>query len=94
MYTQTDVYVHRWMYMYTQTDDLVSPLIIYICAYINACGLATVSRIGKIIGLFCRNRLFYRALLQKRPIIFSILLTVATPYVNILYIYAYINACI
>jgi len=46
------------------------------CCY----GVATVSRIDKIIGLFCRICLFYRSLLQKRPIILSILLTKATLY--------------
>jgi len=44
-------------------------------------GVATVSRIEKIIGLsFVEFRLFYWALLQKRPIILSILLTKATQY--------------
>ena len=42
-------------------------------------GVATVSRIDKIIGLHAEYRLFYRALLQKRPKILSILLTKATP---------------
>jgi len=32
---------------------------------------------------FAEYRLFYRALLQQRPIILSILLTKATPYENI-----------
>ena len=41
--------------------------------------MATVSRIDKIIGLFCRISSFYRALLQKRPVIFKSLLIVATP---------------
>ena len=44
-------------------------------------GMATISRFLKIIGLFCRiSSLFYRALLQKRPIILRSLLVVATPY--------------
>jgi len=42
-------------------------------------GVATVSRIDQIIGLFCRIILFYRSILQKRPIILSIQLNVATP---------------
>ena len=44
-------------------------------------GVATVSRINQIIGLFCRiaSSLFYRSLLQKRHIILSILLAKATP---------------
>jgi len=42
-------------------------------------GVATISRLLKIIGLFCRISLFYWALLQKRPIILRSLLIVATP---------------
>jgi len=41
----------------------------------NIYGVATVSRIDKIIGLFCRISSLLRALLQKRPTIWSILLT-------------------
>jgi len=41
-------------------------------------GVATVSRIDEIIGLFCRISSLLQALLQKRPIILLILLTVAT----------------
>jgi len=36
----------------------------------------------KLLVSFAEYRLFYRALLQKRPIILSILLTEATPYVS------------
>jgi len=43
-------------------------------------GVATVSRIDKLYVSFAEYCLFYRALLQKKPIILSILLTVATPY--------------
>jgi len=39
-----------------------------------------ISRLLKILGLFCRICLFYRALLQKRPIILRRLLIVATTY--------------
>ena len=42
-------------------------------------GVATVSRIDNIISFFAEYRLFYRALLQKRPIILSMLLTEASP---------------
>jgi len=42
-------------------------------------GVATISRLLKI-GLFCRIPFFYRALLQKRPVILRSLLIVATPY--------------
>ena len=47
-------------------------------------GVATVSKIDKIIDLFAEYRLFYRALLQKRPMILSILLTKSTPYLSLL----------
>jgi len=43
-------------------------------------GVATISRLLKIIGLFCRISPFNRSLLQKRPIILRSLLIVATPY--------------
>jgi len=42
-------------------------------------GVASVSRIDKIQVPFAEYGLFYRSLLQKRPVILSILLTVATP---------------
>ena len=40
----------------------------------------------KLYVSFAEYRLFYRSLLQKRPIILSILLTKATPYVIIQYL--------
>jgi len=43
-------------------------------------GVATTTRLLKIIGLFCRISSFYRTLLQKRPLILRSLLIVATPY--------------
>ena len=46
-------------------------------------GVATISRLFKIIGLFCRISSRYRALLQKRPVILRSLLIVATPYVYV-----------
>jgi len=43
-------------------------------------GVATISRLLKIIGLFAEYSLFYRALLQERPMILRSLLIEATPY--------------
>jgi len=43
-------------------------------------GVATLSRIDKIVGLFAKETYKRDDILQKRPIILSILLTVATPY--------------
>ena len=45
--------------------------------------VASISRLLKIIDLFCRIWYFYRALLQKRHIILRSLLIVATPYLAI-----------
>jgi len=39
-------------------------------------GVTTISRLLKIIGLFCRIYLFYRAVLQKRPVIIRSLLII------------------
>jgi len=44
---------------------------------------ATVSRIDKFKVSFAEHCLFYRALLQKKLVILSILLTKATPHVSI-----------
>jgi len=49
------------------------------CVYLWRYGVATFSRLLKIIGLF------YRALLQERPIILRSLLIIATPYVYTCY---------
>jgi len=50
---------------------------------VHCYAMASFSRIDKIIDfLFAEYRLFYRALLQKRTIVQSILLTVATPYLS------------
>jgi len=38
--------------------------------------------VGSFMGLFAEYRLFYRALVQKRPIILGSLLTKATPYLS------------
>ena len=55
---------------------------VYVCG-MNVCmgWLRSVGSI-KLQVSFAEYRLFYRALLQKRPIILSILLTVATPYIH------------
>jgi len=56
---------------------------VYTYVHVNyAYGVALVSRIDKIVGLFCKRDQRRNDILQKRPIILSILLTVATPYVS------------
>jgi len=49
---------------------------------VSVYGVATISRL-KLQVYFAEYSLFYRALLQKRPIILRSLLIVATPYVPI-----------
>ena len=51
---------------------------IYICVY--GYGVALVSRIDKLQVSFAKEPYERGNILQKRPIILSILLTVATPY--------------
>ena len=68
------------------------------CRYEWCCvrpyGVATMSRLLKMIGLFCRISSLYRALLQKRLIILRSLLIVAGPYSHLtqtgMYTYKYI----
>ena len=43
-------------------------------------GVASVSRIDKIVGFFAKEAYKSDDILQKRLVILSILLTVATPY--------------
>jgi len=54
-----------------------------ISTQVEGYGVATNSRLLKIIGLFCRISSFYRALLQKRLMISRSLLIVATPYLTV-----------
>ena len=56
-------------------------------------GVASVSRIDKMIGLFCKKPYKRDYILQKRPTILSILLTVATPYVSIRGVTCRIQMC-
>ena len=59
--------------------------------YLDMGWLRSVGSI-KLYVSFAEYRLFYRSLLQKRPIILSILLTKATPYLCIR-INAYVHLC-
>jgi len=63
----------------------------------NVCGMGWLWLVGLIkLEVSCADyRLFYRALLQKRPIISSILLTKATPYAFIVCIVrVYLCMCV
>jgi len=48
--------------------------------HVKRYGVATISRLLKIIGLFCRISSLFRDLFQKRPMISRSRLIVATPY--------------
>jgi len=63
------VYVHTYIHTYIHTYP-----------HTTGYGVATISRLLKIIGLSVEYRLLYRALLQQRPMILRSLLIVATPY--------------
>jgi len=58
------------------------------------CGVATISRLLKIIGLFCKRAPEKRQYLQKRPIILRSLLIVATPYPKGLLIWLVVLRCV
>jgi len=77
--------------MYVPTHPYTTPISIYVSyihirtlhPYMYPMGwLRSVGSI-KLWVSFAEYRLFYRALLQKRPIILSILLPVATPYIHV-----------
>jgi len=75
IYVSQNLYIYRYLYQH-DVD-------IHINSFIRLCyGVALVSRIDKMIGLFCQEPYKRGNILQKRPIIKSILLTVATPYVQ------------
>jgi len=60
--------------MYVHTYTLIHFIV-------RACySVALISKLHKMIGLFCRTSSLDRTLLQKRPIISRSLLIVATPY--------------
>jgi len=80
-HTHTHIYTHKhthtWMDRFSKSDRYgvanyrsllqkspIKETIFYICY-----GVATISRLLKTISLLCRISSFYRALLQKRPII-------------------------
>ena len=62
------------------SDDRLCPATIVWVETKYCYGVASDSRIDLIIGLFCKKPYKRDNILQKRPIIWSILLTVATPY--------------
>ena len=65
------VYSHIWIWMYLQ---------IYIQIYLHTYGVAPISRLLQIIGLFCKRALYKRLYSTKESVIWRSLLIVATPY--------------
>jgi len=84
------IYIYIWVYTYLYTY-----IHIYTCMYIYLYVLRTYASADNGMGWlqlvgslkldvsFVEYRLFYRVLLQKRPILLRSLLIVATPYVQI-----------
>jgi len=74
--------MHIYIFAYIDMSDIYA--YIDVCGYISMSryGLATISRLLQIIGIFCRMSSLYRALWQKRPIILRSLLIVATAYLD------------
>jgi len=82
-----NVYVHAYMY-------ILHTYYIHTHVYwqVHTMGWLRLVRSIKLQVSFAEYSLFYRALLQKRPIILSILLIEATPYIHTTYIHTYILA--
>jgi len=74
MYIYKLIYICIYIYIYIYISTHL-----YVHTHIHMGWLRLVGSI-KLKDFFAEYRLFYRALLQKRPIISSILLSVATPY--------------
>jgi len=77
----------RW-HNITQTQTVRKSVRACVCEKVSACKCDVVTSYGvaTIRGLLGRNRLFYRSLLQKRPIIPRSLPVAATPYMGLLYV--------
>ena len=75
---QTCVYIYTYTYMYIYVICVL--LVMHFSVLIAMGWLRSVGSI-KLQVSFAEQRLFYRTLWQKRPIILSIVLTKATPYV-------------
>jgi len=89
VYVSIHLYMHIYLYAYTHIYIYIYRYIhiyIYIYIYIYTYNYAYIyidvyvpcSNFLRNIGLLCRNWLFYRVLLQKRPIFWGSLQIVAT----------------
>jgi len=70
---------------------------VYICRYIDICrDMDWLRLVGflKLLVSFAEYGLFYRALLQKRPIILRSLLIVATLYIDHLGVFVCVCVCV
>jgi len=78
IYTYIVIYTYIYTFIYIYTECIPNGKHSLPCVA-SHCGVATISRLLKIPGFFCRISFFNRALLQKRPLILSSLLIVVTP---------------
>ena len=83
IYIYTHVHLRMYVCVHIHVQILVYCIYSYICTclytQIYAYGVATISRLLKIIGLFCKRALLKRLILQKRPRLLRSLLILATP---------------
>jgi len=72
------VHVHKYVRVYSRVCIIIMGVLTHIHA--DRYGVAMISRLLQIIGLFAEYRLLYRALLQKKHMILRSLPTEATTY--------------
>ena len=87
----TCIYVYLCMYSHVYTYMFI-PICICTCIYVYLC-MGWLQLVGsiKFWVSFAEYSLFNRDLLQKRPLILSILLTEATPYLCISCVHTYVH---
>ena len=87
-YMYTNIKIHIYMYMQTLTHICTIHIYIHAPGLAAYYGVASVSRINQIVGLFCKRALQKRRYSAKDNCNFLIPLTIAT-----LYLYVQIYTC-
>jgi len=87
-YTYECVYTHIFLSLHIYHD---TNMCVYIIIWGGYDGVATISRLLKINGLFCKRARYKRRYSAKESYNFKELLIVATPYI---YIIVYVHICL
>jgi len=74
------MYIYLYIYIYKRSLNKI--YLVFVEKLHMWGGVATISRLLKIIGLFCKEPYERDYILQKRPIILRSLLIVATTYLS------------